>query len=92
MSVTENTKKPKQLAAGVGYGDSYDKWGDGIDMGQINFDGDTLKATREILDGKDCIVSRITDKHGKTRILQIEYPLIYADDPDIIENDKDARI
>ena len=92
MSVTENTKKPKQLADGVGYGDSYDEWGDGIDMGQINFDGDTLKATREILDGKDCIVSRITDKHGKTRIFQIEYPLIYADDPDIIENDKDARI
>ena len=54
-------------------------FGDGIDMGQINFDGDTLKSTREILNDKDCIVSRITDKNGNTRISQIEYPLIYAD-------------
>ena len=81
--------KTKQLADGVGYGDSYDQWGKGRDLGTINFDGDTLKSTREILDGKDCIVSRITDKHGNTRISQIEYPLIYADDPEVIEHDKE---
>ena len=84
--------KAKKLASMCGYFNDYNNFGDGIDMGQINFNGDTLKSTREILDGKDCIVSRITDKHGNTRISQIEYPLIYADDPDIIENDKDARI
>ena len=62
-----------------GYFNDYNNFGDGIDMGQINFDGDTLKSTREILNDKDCIVSRITDKNGNTRISQIEYPLIYAD-------------
>ena len=46
------------------------------------------KSTREILDGKDCIVSRITDKNGNTRISQIEYPLIYASDPEVVEHDK----
>ena len=84
----ENTKKPKQLADGVGYGDSYDDWGKGREF-SINFEGDVLKSTREIFEGKDCIVSRITDKHGNTRISQIEYPLAYADDPDIIEHDKE---
>ena len=62
-----------------GYFNDYNNFGDGRDMGQINFNGDTLKSTREILNGKDCIVSRITDKKGNTRISQIEYPLIYAD-------------
>jgi len=71
--------KPKELADGVGYGDSYDQWGKGTEY-TINFEGDMLKSTREILDGKDCIVSRITNKQGKTKISQIEYPLIYADD------------
>ena len=80
--------KPKELADGVGYGDSYDQWGKGREY-TINFEGDMLKSTREILDGKDCIVSRITNKQGKTKISQIEYPLIYADDPDIIAHDKE---
>ncbi len=83
----ENTKKPKQLADGVGYGDSYDDWGKGREF-SINFEGDVLKSTREIFEGKDCIVSRITDKHGNTRISQIEYPLIYASDPEVVEHDK----
>ncbi len=74
-----STKKPKQLAKGMGYFNDYNEFGKGRDFGEINFNGDTLKSTREILDGKDCIVSRITDKQGKTRISQIEYPLIYAD-------------
>jgi len=73
----EKMKKPKQLAEGMGYFSDYNEWGKGRDLGAINFNGDTLKSTREILDGKDCIVSRITDSHGKTRISQIEYPLIY---------------
>ena len=60
-----------------GYFDDFNEFGKGIDFGQINFDGDTLKATRELLGGKDCIVSRITDKLGNSRISQIEYPLIY---------------
>ena len=47
------------------------------DYGIINFNGDTLKSTRELLGGKDCIVSRITDKLGNSRISQIEYPLVY---------------
>ena len=80
--------KPKELADGVGYGDSYDQWGKGREY-TINFEGDMLKSTREILDGKDCIVSRITNKQGKTKVSQIEYPLIYADDPDIIAHDKE---
>ena len=62
-----------------GYFNDYNNFGDGKDYGIINFNGDTLKSTREILNGKDCIVSRITDKNGNTRISQIEYPLIYAD-------------
>ena len=69
--------KPKKLAKGMGYFNDYNEFGKGKDLGVINFDGDTLKSTREILDGKDCIVSRITDKNGNTRISQIEYPLIY---------------
>ena len=80
--------KPKELADVMGYGDSYNQWGQGREY-QINFEGDMLKSTREILDGKDCIVSRITNKQGKTRISQIEYPLIYADDPDVIAHDKE---
>ena len=80
--------KAKQLADGMGYFNDYNEFGKGRDFGQINFDGDTLKSTREILDGKDCIVSRITDKHGKTKISQIEYPLIYASDPEVVEHDK----
>ena len=72
--------KAKKLASMCGYFNDYNNFGDGRDMGQINFDGDTLKSTREILNGKDCIVSRITDKKGSTRISQIEYPLIYADE------------
>ena len=80
--------KLKELADGMGYGDSYNQWGKGREY-QINFEGDMLKSTREILDGKDCIVSRITDTLGKTRISQIEYPLIYADDPDVIAHDKE---
>ena len=80
--------KPKELADGVGYGDSYDQWGKGREF-SINFDGDILKSTREMFKGKDCIVSRITNKQGKTRISQIEYPLIYADDPDVIAHDKE---
>ena len=80
--------KPKELADGVGYGDSYDQWGKGREF-SINFDGDILKSTREMFEGKDCIVSRITNKQGKTRISQIEYPLIYADDPDVIAPDKE---
>jgi len=79
--------KPKQLAKGVGYFNDFNEFGKGRDFGEINFDGDTLKSTREIFGGKDCIVSRITDKHGNTRISQIEYPLIYADNPDVIENE-----
>ena len=70
--------KPKELADGVGYGDIYDEWGKGREF-SINFEGDVLKSTREIFEGKDCIVSRITDKNGNTRISQIEYPLIYAE-------------
>ena len=81
--------KPKQLADGMGYFNDYNEFGKGRDLGTINFDGDTLKSTREILDGKDCIVSRITNKQGKTRVSQIEYPLIYADDPDVIAHDKE---
>ena len=80
--------KLKELADGMGYGDSYNQWGKGREY-QINFEGDMLKSTREILDGKDCIVSRITNKQGKTKISQIEYPLIYADDPDVIAHDKE---
>jgi len=80
--------KPKQLADGMGYFNDYNEFGKGRDLGTINFDGDTLKSTREILDGKDCIVSRITDKNGNTRISQIEYPLIYASDPEVVEHDK----
>ena len=72
--------KPKKLADYCGYFDDYNKFGDGIDRGEINFYGDKLKSTREIFEGKDCIVSRITDKNRNTRISQIEYPLIYADD------------
>ena len=71
--------KPKQLAKGMGYFNYYNEFGKGRDFGEINFDGDTLKSTREIFEGKDCIVSRITDKNGNTRISQIEYPLIYAE-------------
>ena len=37
-----------------GYFNDYNNFGDGRDMGQINFNGDTLKSTREILNGKDC--------------------------------------
>ena len=70
--------KPKKLASYVGYWDDYDEFGGGVDTGEINFYGDKLKSTREIFEGKDCIVSRITDKNGNTRISQIEYPLIYA--------------
>ncbi len=83
--------KPKQLADGMGYFNDYNEFGKGRDLGAINFDGDTLKSTREILDGKDCIVSRITDKQGNTRISQIEHPLIYADDPDRIEHDEQVK-
>ena len=72
--------KAKQLAKGMGYFNYYNEFGKGRDFGEINFNGDTLKATREIFEGKDCIVSRITDKQGNTRISQIEYPLIYADE------------
>ena len=79
--------KPKELADGMGYGDSYNQWGKGREY-QINFEGDIFKSTREILDGKDCIVSRITDKNGNTRISQIEYPLIYASDSEVVEHDK----
>ena len=81
--------KPKKLGEYWGYWDDYNKFGDGIDHGEINFEGDKLKSTREIFEGKDCIVSRITDKYGNTRIPQIEYPLIYADDPDVITHDKE---
>ena len=73
-------KEAKKLASYFGYWDDYNKFGDGIDHGEINFYGDKLKSTREIFEGKDCIVSRITDKYGETRISQIEYPLIYAED------------
>ena len=71
--------KLKELAKGMGYFNDYNEFGKGRDFGEINFNGDTLKSTREILNGKDCIVSRITNKHGNTRISQIEYPLIYAE-------------
>ena len=71
--------KPKKLASGVGYWGDYNKFGGGIDHGEINFYGDKVKSTREIFEGKDCIISRITDKNGKVRISQIEYPLIYAE-------------
>ena len=71
--------KLKELSKGMGYFNDYNEFGKGRDFGEINFDGDTLKSTREILNGKDCIVSRITNKHGNTRISQIEYPLIYAE-------------
>ena len=84
----KNNIKPKQLADGVGYFEDYNEFGKGREY-SINFEGDILKSTREILDNKDCIVSRITDKNGNTRISQIEYPLIYADDPDRIAHDKE---
>ena len=84
--------KAKKLALGYGYCNAYNNFGDGIDMGQINFDGDTLKSTREILNDKDCIVSRITDKNGNTRISQIEYPLIYADKHEQASSHKLATI
>jgi len=74
--------KPKKLAEYCGYFDDYNNFGASVDTGQINFEGDKLKSTREIYEGKDCIVSRITDKNGNTRISQIEYPLIYAEDED----------
>ena len=80
---TDLIMKPKKLASYFGYWDDYDKFGGGIDHGEINFYGDKLKSTREIFEGKDCIVSRITDKNGETRISQIEYPLVYADDPEL---------
>ena len=80
--------KPKRLADGMGYFNDYNEFGKGREY-PINFEGDVLKSTREILDGKDCIVSRITDKHGNTRISQIEYPLIYADYPDVKAHDKE---
>ena len=85
-------KKPKKLADYFGYWDDYDKFGGGIDHGEINFDGDKLKSTREIYEGKDCIVSRITDKNGDTRISQIEYPLIYAEDEDLEHMEKMDKI
>ena len=69
--------KAKKLAKGCGYFNDYNNFGDGKDYGIINFNGDTLKSTRELLGGKDCIVSRITDKLGNSRISQIEYPLVY---------------
>ena len=81
--------KAKKLASMCGYFNDYNEFGKGRDFGEINFDGDTLKSTREMFEGKDCIVSRITNKQGKTRISQIEYPLIYADDPDVIAHDKE---
>ena len=84
--------KPKKLASYIGYWDDYIKFGDGIDHGEINFDGDKLKSTREIFEDKDCIVSRITDKNGKTRISQIEYPLIYAEDEDLEHKEKMDKI
>ena len=71
--------KAKKLSQHCGYFDDYNNFGDGIDLGEINFEGDKLKATREIYKGKDCIVSRITNKNGNTRVSQIEYPLIYAE-------------
>ena len=74
--------KAKKLADYCGYWDDYNNFGSGINHGEINFDGDKLKSTREIYEGKDCIVSRITDKNGDIRISQIEYPLIYAEDED----------
>ena len=83
--------KAKQLAKGMGYFNDYNEFGKGRDFGEINFNGDTLKSTREILDGKDCIVSRITDKQGNTRISQIEYPLIYASDSEVVEHDKQVE-
>jgi len=76
--LAQEIMKAKKLAEYCGYFDDYNNFGDSIDRGQINFEGDKLKSTREIFEGKDCIVSRITDKNGKTRISQIEYPLIYA--------------
>jgi hypothetical protein len=76
----EKIMKAKKLADYCGYWDDYNNFGNGINHGEINFDGDKLKSTREIFEGKDCIVSRITDKKGNTRISQIEYPLIYAED------------
>ena len=82
------TMKPKKLAEYCGYWDDYDKFGGGIDHGSINFYGDKLKSTREIFESKDCIVSRITDKNGNTRISQIEYPLIYAEDEDLEHKEK----
>ena len=82
--------KPKQLADGMGYFNDYNEFGKGREY-PINFEGDVLKSTREILDGKDCIVSRITDKQGNTKISQIEHPLIYADDPDRIEHDEQVK-
>ena len=48
--------KPKQLAKGMGYFNYYNEFGKGRDFGEINFDGDTLKSTREVFEGKDCIV------------------------------------
>ena len=75
--------KLKKLAEYCGYWDDYNNLGSGINHGEINFDGDKLKSTREIFEGKDCIVSRITDKKGNTRISQIEFPLIYAEDEKI---------
>ena len=80
--LAQEIMKAKKLAEYCGYFDDYNNFGDSIDTGQINFEGDKLKSTREIFEGKDCIVSRITDKNGKTRISQIEYPLIYAEDED----------
>ena len=53
---------------------------------KIKFYGDKLKSTREIFEGKDCIISRITDKNGNTRISQIEYPLIYADNNELFDS------
>ena len=90
--IKEEIMKPKKLASYFGYWDDYNKFGDGIDHGEINFDGDKLKSTREIFEDKDCIVSRITDKNGKTRISQIEYPLIYAEDEDQEHKEKMDKI
>ena len=84
--------KAKKLAKGYGYFDDYNNFGEGIDYGTINFDGDKLKSTREILDGKDCIVSRITNKQSITKISQIEHPLYYEEDQELIDKKADEEI
>ena len=64
--------KPKQLAKGMGYFNDYNEFGKGRDFGEINFDGDTLKSTREMLDGKDCIDYRNNHKNGNNKITKRE--------------------